>query len=328
MTLGIDLGGTSIEVLRELMDWKCQSKIIHNSIPYSTFHPKIYLFESDEHATLFIGSNNFTDGGMYSNYEAYTRLSFNLPDDLSAYKQNLTSLGAFIFPSEDVAQRVSQPLLESLFDSKLVPSETKRRSNRINRVAKIEGNDLFESLPYVSPPSFPKAETSEELDAITTPIIKNETKITSFARDGDLLWSKVLSNSDSLQTRSGSNSVGGVRLTQAKFKNKSGEIIDQTSYFYELFHSSGWEAEYGHTAETKVHTFISARIIIRDIDYGVRNFEVSHKPSGEANQGNYTTMFRWGRTFTETIVKEKIAGLRLNLCESTDDEAQYLIYIE
>jgi hypothetical protein len=131
-----------------------------------------------------------------------------------------------------------------------------------------------------------------------------------------------------LHTESGSNSVGGIRLTQAQFRDKSGVIIDQTKYFYNLFSFCGWEAEYGHTNATKVHTFISVRIIIRDTDYGIRNFEVSHKPSGEAKQGNYTTMFRWGRAFTETIVKEKIAGLQLNLHESTINEAQYIIYIE
>jgi hypothetical protein len=46
------------------------------------------------------------------------------------------------------------------------------------------------------------------------------------------------------------------------------------------------------------------RIFIRGQDYGIRNFEISHKPSGEAGQANYTTILRWGRDFTPTVLKE------------------------
>ena len=47
--------------------------MFHNAIPRATFHPKIYLFESLITATLFVGSNNLTDGGFYTNYEATVR---------------------------------------------------------------------------------------------------------------------------------------------------------------------------------------------------------------------------------------------------------------
>ena len=81
LTVGIDLGGTSREVLDELLRWNCETFVFHNTIARATFHPKVYLFESATAATLFIASNNLTDGGFYTNYEAATRYDFGLPAD-------------------------------------------------------------------------------------------------------------------------------------------------------------------------------------------------------------------------------------------------------
>ena len=80
LTIGID-GGTSREVAEELLRWNCETFIFHNTIARATFHPKVYLFESATSATIFIGSNNLTDGGFYTNYEVATRYDFDLPVD-------------------------------------------------------------------------------------------------------------------------------------------------------------------------------------------------------------------------------------------------------
>ena len=62
LVVGIDLGGTSLDVLQELLGWQCEVFVCHNRLPRSTFHPKMYLFKGLEDASLFIGSNNLTDG--------------------------------------------------------------------------------------------------------------------------------------------------------------------------------------------------------------------------------------------------------------------------
>jgi hypothetical protein len=67
------------------------------------------------------------------------------------------------------------------------------------------------------------------------------------------------------------------------------------------------------------------RIFIRRRDYGIRNFELSHKPTGEAGQANYTTILRWGREFTPTILQEDVAGTVLSLYETPDAEAPFLL---
>ncbi len=94
--IGIDIGGTSREVLEELLRWNCETFVFHNTIARATFHPKVYLFETATSATIFIGSNNLTDGGFYTNYEAATRYDFDLPADAVEYENTLRPLNQFL----------------------------------------------------------------------------------------------------------------------------------------------------------------------------------------------------------------------------------------
>lgn len=72
MTVGVDAQGTSVEGLRALLGCMRPSAQVwayHNERA-STFHPKVYLFRNDTSAELLVGSNNLTEGGLYTNYEA------------------------------------------------------------------------------------------------------------------------------------------------------------------------------------------------------------------------------------------------------------------
>ena len=69
------------------------------------------------------------------------------------------------------------------------------------------------------------------------------------------------------------------------------------------------------------------RIIIRGRDYGIRNFEISHKPTGEAGQGNYTTILRWGREFKPVVVRAQLTGAVFSLYETGEESAAFFIDI-
>jgi hypothetical protein len=198
LTIGIDLGGTSREVLEELLRWNCETYIFHNTITRTTFHPKLYLFQS-------------------------------------------------------TAAAASRP-------------------------------------------------------------------------SGVLVWRKTLPRTDALQVREGSHHVGGIRLTQARFENPPGHRIDQTTYFRSLFADYPWESEAGRYRDQE-HTFVPMRIIIRGRDYGIHNFEISHKPSGEAGQDNYTTILRWGREFNPIVVQEDLTDAVFSLYETAEENASFLIDI-
>jgi hypothetical protein len=116
---------------------------------------------------------------------------------------------------------------------------------------------------------------------------------------GDLLWKKKALPASDVQRQPG-NPTGGVRLTQAGWEVK-GKRIDQTTYFKdEVFGKQEWHLVAYRQAQPQSDTHVLFSVEILGHDYGIHTLRVSHKPSGEAGQGNYTTMLHWGE-LAETI---------------------------
>lgn len=348
LTVGIDLGGTSREVLDELLRWNCEAFVFHNTIARATFHPKVYLFKSATTATLFVGSNNLTDGGFYTNYEAATRYDFYFPADLAEYERLVKPLASFLEPQGPTVQRLNAELIATLVARGELPSEAEARQHRQAQAdARQQGREDPPQSPFAPvaiplPPLLPGALRREEPEPPlprppTRPVAPKpspqpartagQPKRPAAPRPpGALVWRKTLPNTDALQVNKGSHHVGGVRLTQARFENPPGQRIDQTTYFRQLFADYSWEREPGRHRDQE-HAFVPMRIIIRGRDYGVRNFEVSHKPSGEAGQANYTTILRWGREFNPTVLRENLTGTVFSLYETAERDAEFLIEI-
>ena len=333
VVVGIDLGGTSKEVLEELSRWGCRVYVFHNAIPRSTFHPKIYLFESNDSSTVFIGSNNLTDGGLYSNYEAAAEYKFLFPDDRGDYEEFLLPLSPFLLPEGEEVCELSPELINTLVERDQVPSEEEvRRRNQLRQREGRQGDDIpdnpFPSLPTPRAPLLKKKLRDEDLQTGGAPFAAPELQAVTNNPRRVLVWRKVLPASDALQVREGTAHVGGVRLTQARFESPPGTRIDQTTYFRQLFDEYVWEPETGRRrGADQEHTFVPMRIVIRGEDHGVHNFEISHKPDGEAGQDNYTTILRWGRELNKFIQEQNLTGATLFLYEVVGDAADFLIDI-
>ncbi|HLC44504.1 MAG TPA: hypothetical protein VJK50_01540 [Patescibacteria group bacterium] len=336
LTIGIDLGGTSREVVEELFRWNCETFVFHNTIARATFHPKVYLFQSATSATLFIGSNNLTDGGFYTNYEAATRYDFDLPVDVLEYERLLQPLTPFLDPQGATVRRLDADLIQTLVARGEIPTEAEaRQRSRNQRQGRVPGAAAIPASPFGPiaiplPPLLPQNIREEEPAEPQLPEPGGEQALPVAAPrpPGVLVWRKTLPKSDALQVKDGTAHVGGVRLTQAEFENPPGQRIDQTSYFRRLFADYHWERESGrHRNRDQEHTFVPMRIIIRGTDYGIHNFELSHKPSGEAGQGNYTTILRWGREFNPIVVQENLTGAIFSLYETSEENAAFLIDI-
>lgn len=333
-TVGIDLGGTSREVLEELLRWRGETQVFHNTIARATFHPKAYLFERANAATLFVGSNNLTDGGFYTNYEAATRFDFELPADRGEYDQVRRPLSPFFEPNGSTARLLDANLIQILVARGELPSEAEARERRNERISgRPRNNGETPESPFAAvatqlPPLLPEGlrAVEPEVPRVHERRGAEEPRPAQLQHGRVLVWRKILPRSDALQVGEGTAHVGGVRLTQARFENPAGQRIDQTTYFRRLFADYHWENEIGRRrAGDQEHTFVPMRMVIRGDDYGVHNFEISHKPSGEAGQDNYTTILRWGRHFNPIIQRENLVGAVLSLYEVTGDEADFLI---
>ena len=88
---GVDEGITTRQGLELLNRYSTTAYVFMN--PAATFHPKVYLFEIPHtRATAFVGSNNLTAGGLYTNYEMSLGVDLDLRtgDDREAYEHILT----------------------------------------------------------------------------------------------------------------------------------------------------------------------------------------------------------------------------------------------
>lgn len=128
--LGVDLGGTSQEVLQEVLEWGIDVRIVKHRIPGHTFHPKLYLFEWHDRATVVIGSNNITEGGFFRNYEGAARVTYILPDEVTAFNSAYNDLKRFLEPDNSITYQLTADFLKELVDRGVVPTEAEARRGR------------------------------------------------------------------------------------------------------------------------------------------------------------------------------------------------------
>ncbi len=130
VVLGIDLNGTSQEVLKELLDWDLDVRIVKNRRPGHTFHPKVCLFEWDAKAVIIVGSNNFTEGGLFRNYEGAVRITYQLPADAIHFNSACTELERFLSPEGPTVYQLTSDFLDRLIAAGSVPTEAEARIGR------------------------------------------------------------------------------------------------------------------------------------------------------------------------------------------------------
>lgn len=128
--LGIDLGGTSKEVLEELVGWGIDVRIVKHRIPGHTFHPKLYFFQWGHKAEIIIGSNNITEGGFFGNYEGAARIFYVLPDDSAEFDAACLKLQKFLDPYGPTAYKLTDDFLKELIAREEVPTEAEARWGR------------------------------------------------------------------------------------------------------------------------------------------------------------------------------------------------------
>jgi len=330
--IGFDMFGTSKNVLEELTQWNCRVFLTHNALPRVTFHPKIYLVESESSAIVIVGSNNLTDGGMYTNFEAATLTSFKLPEEAANYRDFLSTIGSLVSPTESgTTKQLTPNLLSALASAGLVlnESESRRRSEKqksdLAASTHQGAQNPFDAVAVPLPPLNGKALRTRETEVRGMPSEIDVTVASQILPSGPLVWEKKLPSSDVLVATGRTNPVGGVRLTQAGFK-VAGVPIQQTLYFRQLFNDYHWEQRGKY--KDQEHTFVPMRVRIGTTDHGIVRFEISHKPTGEAGQGNYTTMLHWGNSFSPKIRETDLTGYRLQLFETPGFEVDFFLDIQ
>lgn len=172
--VGISRQVTSYEGLKLLLEMVKNGSVtvFHNANPKAgIFHPKLYFFEGDKKVALVIASNNFTEGGLFDNYELATIIELDpqKEEDLRLQADVNEYIGELI-ATKDVAKTLTLEWLEKLKEAGVVEIEARETKSeeeeeedaaakleRAARHAKIKG--LFGSAPVTSAPTLPKKPT-------------------------------------------------------------------------------------------------------------------------------------------------------------------------
>lgn len=151
--VGVDLGGTSYEALTNLRAISDSLRIIHSE-QGQTFHTKLYHFSGTSDATLIVGSNNLTGGGLWTNMETSILLT-STPDNLNevqktvdSYLSGLCALGEAIFPI-DSQDDLDKLLISGYVEREILPGKFRKRTSESNP----NGAKLFGSGPHASAPT-------------------------------------------------------------------------------------------------------------------------------------------------------------------------------
>ena len=328
IVVGFDVKSTSAEALKAIHFLGVNSVLVHNARSGHTFHPKVYLFEAtSERADVFVGSNNLTDGGLYTNYEASTRTTFEFPQERDEYAVFFSSLETYLNPIGPTVQVLTEELIDILVMRGEVPSEDEIRKNQATTLKRKEkatipaspfGVERIKRPPILRKP-IEKVPLSKKVGSIEPIQDSNDVNL------GELLWQKIKLPASDAQRQIG-NITGGLRLTQAGWK-VSGNFIDQTNYFRNtIFGHLNW-----HTWKTKPYSEKAEANFYIEIlgkNYGIHQLTISHKPSGEAGQHNYTTILHWG-DLTETIRQLNLVGRTFSLYAPSDNQAEpFVIKVE
>ena len=290
IVIGFDHQSTSIEALRALMTLGVSVQVVHNNQPGHTFHPKIYLLEATGgRAELFVGSHNLTEGGLFTNYEASTQMSFEFPLDDGLYAEFKQSLERFLNPPQAISQLLSFDLIQNLIERGEIISEQERREKTNQSSATTSGlgqtkpKSRFGNEPIPNVTINPKAKAKKSISNTDTAAILR----------GGLVWQKILNSSDAQRPKTvNTNVTGNLRLTQAADVNE--QEIDQMRFFrYEVFGKLYWEEERPEP-KLKEQSFADFNVDILGIHSDIYNLRITHQPSREANQNNHTTTLHWG----------------------------------
>jgi hypothetical protein len=340
MSVGVDRGGSSQEGLQILLDAVVarggQVWVFRNADPRvePTFHPKVYLFKGRGRALAVVGSGNLTSGGLWTNYEADVVFDLNLADagDAALLREIEAVLDIWCDETQGLARPLTAEYLARLIASGHAPTEVRARSDEPSQEdGEVPG--VAEAPPepggifgYQRVPGAPATPRSARRAGRRPALPPMPNPIPAAAARGPVLWQKRnLSRTDAQQTPAGTNPKGGVSLTQAHFRGADGELIDPTTYFRRiLFGHLGWRTV-RWAGDRREETEIPFEVRLLGQTHGVHVLVVSHKPSREAGQRNYTSFLHWGEELTPVVRGLRLVGRDLTIYGPAQAGGPYIL---
>jgi len=154
---GVDFNNTTAEGLKEIIalaEFGDVSAHIYCNEAGGVFHPKVFVFSNNTAYRMYVGSNNLTGAGLYSNNEAIVRLEG--PCDDTSFQSARNAFVSWTDESNGVSKKLDDELLTKLLEKGYIQTEEHARQARATTFGKrLKGAEpLFGSITV---PSIPKA---------------------------------------------------------------------------------------------------------------------------------------------------------------------------
>lgn len=148
--IGIDLDGTSYEALLNLYVLCDELYVIHSEKFSATYHSKIYLLENADKAWCAVGSNNFTGGGLWTNFESCSIQTYNLPEEKNGLENIYLVMEKYVDPGYTCSIKITsiddiETLLNTNYISKEVTQKINNMTKRVSQKKRQKKNHLFGS---------------------------------------------------------------------------------------------------------------------------------------------------------------------------------------
>jgi HKD family nuclease len=289
--LGIDESGATIEGLRAAINDFDEARVLFDA-KSGTFHPKIYLLESDSASTVLLCSNNMTAGGLFANYEAGACLDLDLAIDSDAQLHQMLSHYIERLRDDETSRPLTEELIQELIASARfdIRDEDEARSNYGDShglSGHDEGPPLFGSSRHRKkrdplPVRRQRATTSRsEKNARGTRIEGGSTA------EVVVRWNKKLTRSDAGRPRPGSQTTAALRFTQAR------QPIDQATWFrHNLFVDAQWHSDPSYGGREIADARFD--VTINGVPRGTHELQLKYDEARESGQSNFTTDLKWG----------------------------------
>lgn len=281
------------------------------------FHPKVgHVVRADNSKAAIIGSANLTVAALSSNVEAWIEIATGtsqsdrtLRDIAQAtdWWNSATDPGVFQVTSTEDAQRL---LADGIFINRATQRRRGATARRAGGVATGRGG----RRPRWNLPPAAVGEAIEregEVAAVAVPA--------GIRGAITLRWCKKLSASDALQTGTGTNPTGKLRLGQA------GHDVDQNTWFrQQLFGSQIWTTVM-RRAQNYEESHVPFNVRFPGRNFGRQNLLVDHAAHREAGQHNVVTVLSWGPTLGKWLRDHSQTGKWVII--ELDDRGEYWLRI-
>jgi HKD family nuclease len=320
---GIRNGITSIQAVFQLLDIGINLYLVDTGSSNIIFHPKLYIFEFDNCYEIIIGSANLTGGGLNSNIEVSTLLTFDKSDlsinnfikDIISfpkkYKENIFKINnkkeAFLLFKEGL-------LIDERIAHNIISGEKNKTNKKIDDTPRIKLQNKYLLIP--------KLKIKRKVKISTTSIIP------SF-KNWLLVWeSKELTERDlNIPSNKGTNPTGSMLFNKGNFDD-----IDQRVYFRNnVFNDLIWTKDDNPNKAHYERSNAFFHFLIRGIYYGVFDLKLSHNTdinSESYHQKNSMTQIHWGEDVKKFISDSNLLGEILELYKSNSSFNQFLIKID